>query len=137
VLDQADYISLHVPLTDSTFHLIDAAALDQMKRGALVINTSRGAVIDEAALMKALAAGRIAGAALDVFESEPLDPNSPLRTMDQVVLSPHAAGYSIESWADLRKEMCETVADWISQSWSDRVVNPEVRSRLRTRKVVR
>ncbi|MFZ0430251.1 MAG: D-glycerate dehydrogenase [Acidobacteriota bacterium] len=75
----ADFISLHVPLTDETFHLMDEKAFRQMKRTAFLINTSRGPVVDESALCEALREGRIAGAALDVFESEPLPDDSPLR----------------------------------------------------------
>ena len=78
-LEMGDYISLHVPLNQDTHHLIDRKALDFMKSTAFLINTSRGAVVDEAALVEALKENRIAGAALDVFEQEPLPPDSPLR----------------------------------------------------------
>jgi D-3-phosphoglycerate dehydrogenase len=115
--------------------MIDADALSRLKPGALLINTSRGGVVDPAALATALSTGHLGGAALDVFEHEPLNVDSPLRSMDQVVLTPHAAGYSVESWEDLRREMCATARDWIKLGWSDVVVNPEVRSRLRPREV--
>ena len=76
---------------------------------------------------------RITSAALDVYEMEPLEADSPLRSLDNVILSPHAAGYSIEAMADLRYDMGNTAAEWIRNGWSERVVNPEVRSHLRPR----
>jgi D-3-phosphoglycerate dehydrogenase len=135
LLGEADYVSLHVPLTSETTHLIDSAALARLKPGAVLVNTSRGPVVDQAALLVALEQGRLAGAALDVFEQEPLAADSPLRSMEQVILTPHAAGYSLDSWEDLRKEMCDTAADWIAHGWSENVVNPEVRPRLRPREL--
>jgi D-3-phosphoglycerate dehydrogenase len=133
VLAEADYLTLHVPLTAETRHLIDGAALAKMKPEAMLVNTSRGPVIDESALIDALTAGRLAGAGLDVFEAEPLDPASPLRSLEHVVLTPHVAAYSMESIEALRREMCETAANWIAHGWSGNVVNPEVRDRLRPR----
>jgi glyoxylate reductase len=88
LLTGSDFVSIHVPLTPETRHLIGAAELARMKRTAIVVNTSRGPVIDEAALTKALAAGRIAGAGLDVFEREPHVPAA-LRRLPNVVLAPH------------------------------------------------
>jgi phosphoglycerate dehydrogenase-like enzyme len=83
-------VSLHVPLNSETRHLLDREALARMKPTAIILNTSRGSVIDEAALAAGLAAGEIAGAALDVFEREPLPADSPLRSFgDKVLLSPH------------------------------------------------
>ena len=90
---ESDIVSLHVPLTDDTRQLIDAAALAQMKPGALLINTARGGLIDEAALVRALQRGTISGACLDVFAEEPLPAESSLRQLDNVILTPHTAGY--------------------------------------------
>lgn len=90
---ESDIVSLHVPLKANTRHLIDDAALAQMKPGALVINTARGGLIDEAALVRALQRGTISGACLDVFAEEPLPADSPLRQLDNVILTPHTAGY--------------------------------------------
>ena len=90
---ESDIVSLHVPLTDDTRHLIDDAALAQMKPGALLINTARGGLIDEAALVRALQRGTISGACLDVFAEEPLPAESSLRQLDNVILTPHTAGY--------------------------------------------
>lgn len=94
---QADVISLHVPLLDSTRHLFDAARLGSMKRGAVLINTARGGVVDEAALAAALKSGALGGAAIDVFEAEPLPAGSALAGCPNLVLTPHIAGVSAES----------------------------------------
>ena len=88
----SDIITCHTNLTSETYHVVNAERLATMKPTAVVINTSRGPVIDEAALIDALREGRIAGAGLDVFEKEPVAPDNPLLTMDNVVVSPHSAG---------------------------------------------
>jgi len=92
ILRRADVLTVHCRLNESTRHLIGPAELACMKPGAFLVNTSRGGVVDEAALVEALRAGRIAGAGLDVYESEPLPPDSPLRQMENVILTPHTAG---------------------------------------------
>lgn len=89
LLEQADFVSLHVPLTDATRHLIDAAALERMKPTAILVNTARGPVVDTDALTAALHAGRIAGAALDVTDPEPLPPDHPLLRAPNVLVVPH------------------------------------------------
>ena len=89
LLTAADIITLHVPSGAATYHMINETALKRMKPNAIVINTSRGSVIEEAALCRALAKGRIAGAGLDVFETEPFRPDNPLAAMPNVVLTPH------------------------------------------------
>jgi D-3-phosphoglycerate dehydrogenase len=94
LLARSDVVTLHAPLTPATRHLIDAAALARMPPGAVLVNTTRGPLVDEAALVEALAAGRLGGAALDVFEHEPLPAESPLWGMDNVVVTPHIAGPS-------------------------------------------
>jgi D-2-hydroxyacid dehydrogenase (NADP+) len=91
-LGRADHVCLTVPLTRETHHLIDARRLARMRGGAFLYNVSRGAVIDEAALVKALRAGKLAGAGLDVFEAEPLPETSPLWELDNVILTPHVSG---------------------------------------------
>jgi glyoxylate reductase len=96
LLAAADVVSLHVPLSDATRHLIDARALSLMKPTALLVNTSRGQVVDEAALARALAEGRIAGAALDVFEREP-EVTEELLHLDNVVLVPHVGSATVET----------------------------------------
>jgi len=94
---QADVVSLHVPLVESTRRLFDAARIASMKRGAVLINTARGGVLDEAALAAALKSGHLGGAAIDVFENEPLPAGSVLAGCPNLVLTPHIAGVSAES----------------------------------------
>ena len=93
----ADVVSLHAPLTETTRHIVNARRLKMMKSTAIVVNTARGALIDTVALEEALAYGRIAGAALDVFEEEPLPAEAKLRKFPNVILTPHAAWYSAHS----------------------------------------
>jgi phosphoglycerate dehydrogenase-like enzyme len=98
LLEVADVVSLHVPLNDGTRHLIDAKALGRMKPKAILINTCRGEVMDERALVKALQQGRILGAGLDTQEQEPADPSNPLLTLPNVTLTPHTAGPTVDSF---------------------------------------
>ncbi len=134
LLAESDYVSVHVPLGPGTWHLLGEAELGQMKPSAFLINTSRGSIIDEAALVRALQEGRIAGAGLDVFETEPLDPASPLRDMDNVVLTPHMGATSEQALSALRREACDTAIRWFAEGWAPNVVNPQVRERLRSRR---
>ena len=97
IITKSDIISLHVPLNDTTHHLLGAAEIARMKPSAIIVNTSRGPVIDEKAMHAALAAGKIAGAGLDVFDEEPPPANNPLFTLDNVVLTAHLAGPTWES----------------------------------------
>jgi D-3-phosphoglycerate dehydrogenase len=129
--ERSDYVSLHVPHTPETNAIVDAEFLDRMKPTSYLINTARGKVVDEDALIAALASGGIAGAGLDVYLTEPLPADSPLRSLPNVVLTPHYAGYSGDSWADLREEMCRTTIDFLTTGWADTIVNPAVRDRLR------
>ncbi len=94
----ADFLVLAAPLTSRTRTLIDAARLARMKPDACLINVSRGALVDEAALVDALRAGRLGGAALDVFEQEPLPPESPFWDLPNVLITPHAAGLTERMW---------------------------------------
>ena len=100
---QADVLSLHAPATAETTHAINAQTLRTMKPNAMIINTARGQLIDEAALAEALVSGMIGGAALDVFEAEPLPPHSPLRASPNLILTPHAAWYSDRSIVRLQE----------------------------------
>jgi (S)-sulfolactate dehydrogenase len=97
LLAQADVLSLHVPLTEETRNLLDGPALAAMKRGAVLINTARGGIIDEAALAEALRAGELGGAAIDVFETEPLPATTLWDGVPNVILTPHIAGITRES----------------------------------------
>ncbi len=94
LLMRSDYVSVHAPLNDETRHLLSDTEFALMKPTAFVFNTGRGPVIDEAALIRALRIGQIAGAGLDVFEQEPIAPDNPLLTMDNVVVTPHSGGFS-------------------------------------------
>jgi phosphoglycerate dehydrogenase-like enzyme len=98
LLPRADVVSLHVRLTEATRHLIDARALVAMRPGALLLNTARGPVVDEPALIEALAGGHLGGAYLDVFEEEPLPPSSPLWRLPNVIITPHASD-AVHDWA--------------------------------------
>jgi phosphoglycerate dehydrogenase-like enzyme len=98
LLESADIVSLHVPLNEHTRHLLDARALDRMKPTGVVINTCRGEVIDEQALIAALQHGRILGAGLDTQAKEPADPQNPLLTLPNVTLTPHSAGPTVDSF---------------------------------------
>ena len=110
LLVESDAVTLHVPLVRETRHLLSAGRMARMKRGAVLINTARGGVIDEAALAEALAGGHLAGAALDVFESEPLPAGSPLAAAPNLVLTPHIAGVTRESNARVSTLIAEKVA---------------------------
>jgi D-3-phosphoglycerate dehydrogenase len=98
LLSQADFVSLNCDLNPTSYQLINRDTLGYMQTGAVLINTSRGAIVDEDALIEALHEGRLEGAALDVFEDEPLPANSPLLTMDNVILAPHNANSSPRAW---------------------------------------
>lgn len=106
LLKEADYVTIHTPLTKETYHMIGEAQLKLMKPTAILINTSRGSVIDEAALIKALREKWIAGAALDVFEEEPVNPANPLLKLDNVVVTPHIGSATKET----RFKMAEIAA---------------------------
>jgi D-3-phosphoglycerate dehydrogenase len=94
VLAESDFVSVHIPLKPDTHHLIGARALRSMKPQAVLINTARGPVVDEAALIRALSEGWIGAAGLDVCEEEPIAKDNPLLKLDNVVMTPHIAGYS-------------------------------------------
>ncbi len=99
VLERADIVCVHVPLDQETHHFIDAGALKRMKKGAFLVNASRGPVVDEKALVAALESGHLGGAGLDVFEQEPTPADNPLRGMENVFFSPHGGGFTAESEA--------------------------------------
>ena len=109
VLDQADFISIHVPLTDETRGIVGQEALERMKPTAFVVNASRGGVVDEPALANALQAGEIAGAALDVYETEPLPMDSPLRDAPNLVLTPHLGASTAEAQVGVATEVAEKI----------------------------
>lgn len=130
VLAQSDFVSVHAPTTDETRHMIDAAAFAQMKDSAYLVNTARGPVVDGAALIEALESGAIAGAGLDVHEPEPLPEDSPLRGMDNVVLTPHSAYYSDHATGILIRRSAESAVHVLTGHWPRFVANKGVLDRL-------
>jgi D-3-phosphoglycerate dehydrogenase len=136
LLRESDIVSLHVPLTSTTHHMIDEAALQLMKPAAVLVNTSRGPVVDETALIRALQEDRLQGAALDVLEREPPDANNPLLHMDvgRVIITPHVAASSEESVPQLQREVASAVEAVLAGRWPRSAVNPAVvpRRPLRT-----
>jgi D-3-phosphoglycerate dehydrogenase len=109
LLSAADFISLHTPLTNETRHLVDLARIRKMKRGVRIINCARGGLIDEAALTEALKDGQVAVAALDVFEQEPLPDDSPLRSVSNLVLTPHLGASTAEAQESVGIEIAQSV----------------------------
>jgi len=131
LLAQSDYVSVHTPLLASTRHLIGAAQLARMKPTAFLINTARGAVIDEQALIEALRAGRIAGAGLDVFEQEPLPADSPLRSLPNTILTPHVGAQSPLATQRMRRQVGEEVLRALRGELPQNIANAAVRPKAR------
>ncbi|WP_409319148.1 D-2-hydroxyacid dehydrogenase family protein [Pseudomonas sp. KCJK9016] len=112
LFEQADILSVHLVLSDRSRGLVNAQALDWMKPTALLVNTARGPIVDEAALIKALQKQRIAGAALDVFDQEPLPALHPLRTLDNVLATPHVGYVSRQNYEQFFSQMIEDIQAW-------------------------
>jgi D-3-phosphoglycerate dehydrogenase len=111
LIEQADLISIHVPLTEDTHHLFNREVFRKMKNSAVVVNTARGSIVDEQALAEALRNREIAGAGIDVMEKEPPEMDHPLFQFDNVVLTPHVAWYSEEASHDLKRKAAEEAAN--------------------------
>jgi D-3-phosphoglycerate dehydrogenase len=126
LLSEADFVSLHCPLTPSTRHLIGEAELRRMKPTAILINTSRGPVIDEVALIRALTEGWIAAAGLDVFEQEPPRADNPLLKLENVILTPHSASQSGEGMEPRWRASVEAVLALAKRRWPPSCVNRHV-----------
>lgn len=126
LLPEADYVSLHIPLTSTTRHLIGKKELSLMKKSAFLINVARGPVVDEAGLIEALDNEVIAGAALDVLETEPVLPDNPLLEMDNVIITPHMAWYTEESEIKLRSTAAKDVAKVLTGQHPDNPVNKDM-----------
>ena len=131
LLKSSDFVSLHCPLTQATHHLIGEAELKLMKPEAILVNVSRGSVVDEKALQRALQEGWIAGAALDVMEKEPPNSDNPLLRLDNVVLTPHTAGYSDLYPSGNLEDAFQMISESARGQWPRWVVNPEVKPRWR------
>lgn len=126
LLSSSDIISLHVPSTPETYQLINAQRLALMKRGAYIINTARGTLIDEAALLDALERGHLAGAGLDVCDPEPPDPANPLLYRDDVICTPHVGGITVASKHALWREALRQSIQVLRGERPTNLVNPEV-----------
>jgi D-3-phosphoglycerate dehydrogenase len=126
VLQDSDFVSIHVPLLPGTHHLIGRQQLALMKKDAILINTARGPVVDEPALIEALQSGQILGAGLDVTEQEPVDPNNPLLQMPNVVVTPHMASASDWAGAERRRRPAYEVAAVLTGHRPRAVWNPQV-----------
>lgn len=125
LLERSDVISLHCPLTDETYHLLDEAAMVRMKQGAIIINTARGPVIDEKMLVKYLQNGKLGGAGLDVFEAEPVI-TPELFALDNVVLTPHNATGTIDTRIEIGREAAENILRFFEGRRDISIVNPVV-----------
>ncbi len=130
LLARSDYLSIHSPHNDETEHAFDHAAFAQMKSTAVVINTARGPIIDEPALIEALRSGVIAGAGLDVLEQEPPEPDNPLLTMENVVVTPHVASATTRMRPETRRRVGREVALVLRGRWPMSCVNPTVLPRV-------
>jgi D-3-phosphoglycerate dehydrogenase len=133
LLAESDYISLHAKLTDENRHLIGPEQFRKMKRGALLANIARGALIDEAALCNAIDEGRLGGAALDVTDPEPVPADSPLLKRENIIVTGHNAGTSPESKANSSVRPAEELARVMRGQWPLGLVNPEVREKYTAR----
>jgi len=131
VIKESDFISVHCPLNDSTRHLIGEQAFKKMEKRPLLINTSRGPIVDEKALIQALKEGLVSGAGLDVLEKEPPDPLNALLKMENVILTPHVSFYSVESISELKRSTAKNVVDVLTERWPRSVVNREVMGKTR------
>jgi D-3-phosphoglycerate dehydrogenase len=126
LLPEADFISIHCSLTESSHHFFGRDQFRSMERRPLVMNLSRGPIIDEMALIEALERGWISGAALDVLEKEPPDTNNPLLRRENVILTPHIGFYSEESKSEMKRRTAENVSSVLTGKLPDSVVNREV-----------
>jgi len=133
VLKESDMISVHCPLNQATRHLIGEPEFGKMEKKPIIINTSRGPIVDEEALTRALDQDLVSGAGLDVLEKEPPGSGHPLLSRSNVVLSPHISFYSVESISELKRRTAKNVADVLAETWPGSVVNSDVRGKTRAR----
>jgi D-3-phosphoglycerate dehydrogenase len=130
VIAQADFLSLHVPATPQTYHLIDQARIAQMKDGAYLLNLARGPLIDAAAVVEAVESGKLGGAGIDVFDPEPPAVDSVLRNHPLIVATPHSAGVTVEGRERIERMAVERLRAFFAGERPADVVNPEVYARL-------
>ena len=134
LLKESDYITIHTLLNEETWHLIGEHELSLMKPTSYIINTARGSVIDELALISALEKGAIAGAALDVFEQEPINADNPLLSMSNVIITPHCAGSSKAAATRLKLSVAQEASRVLKGLWPKNVVNKSVKPRANLKK---
>ncbi|AKA48605.1 hypothetical protein IX51_05270 [uncultured archaeon] len=132
LLANSDIISIHVPLTRQTHGLIGKEALEKMKKGSVVINTSRGGIVDQKALLESIKTGHIASAGLDVFEEEPINPSDPILKESRIVLSPHVSYYSEEALSQVQSDTAQGIVDILRGKRPRNLANPEVWGKRRT-----
>ena len=138
LLRESDFVSLHLPLTAASYHMIDAGALAKMKPTAFLINTSRGALVDEPALYDAVLRGRLAGAGIDTYEEIPIFSDAlpprlhPLTGLENVILTPHVASGSVQAHQEIRTTAIENIVDVLNGHWppAENIVNPTVKPRV-------
>lgn len=130
VLGRADVLSLHVPVTEQTVHLINEEALSKLKSNCILVNTARGALVEEQALIKALRAGKLAGAGLDVSEKEPIDINNELLTLPNVVITPHSAWYTEEAQQSLQQQAAQEIVRALNGERVLNLANPAVLTKM-------
>ena len=126
LVEEADVVSLHVPLTDQTYHLIDDPMIERMRPDAILINTARGGLIDHAALLDALERGKLFGAGLDATDPEPLPPDHPLLTNPHAVVTPHVAAATFAAKARLYESAVGQALQVLRGQRPDHLVNPTV-----------
>jgi D-3-phosphoglycerate dehydrogenase len=131
LLTRSNYVTLHCPSNESTRRILNERTLGLLKPSAWVFNTARGDLIDEAALYRALAEKRFAGAGLDTFEVEPTPPDNPILKLDNVIVTPHAAGFSDEAVRSGQRQGAQVMASMLAGAFPTNICNPEVRGRTR------
>jgi D-3-phosphoglycerate dehydrogenase len=131
LLRESDFITIHVPLTPKTRGMIGRRQIEAMKPGAILVNTSRGGLVDELALADALASGHLAGAGLDVMEPAPPDQNHPLLKQENVIITPHTAFFSQASTLELETRTAREVVRVADGGEPENFINPEVRGKSR------
>jgi D-3-phosphoglycerate dehydrogenase len=114
LLSRSDFITLHVPLTEETKHMINSSTIEKMKPGVRIINCARGGIVDERALASSIRSGKVAGAAIDVFEREPVEPDNPLLGLDSVIVTPHLGASTQEAQLSVATMIAEQVRDYLS-----------------------
>jgi D-3-phosphoglycerate dehydrogenase len=137
LLARADHVTVHAPLTPETHHLFNRAAFAQMKPTAILVNTARGPIVEEAALVEALRDKRIAGAGMDVFEVEPVAADSPLLAFDNVAVTPHAAFYSEASNQQIKERVGHTVVEFMQGKWPTAFATVPNRAEVKPKRMLR